>query len=258
MPHPPRFWQIPSARCCMDSLAQELIDEIIKHVPRRDLIACSLVARRWRCRSQQRHFEFVLFTRSNFTRWEVSIPQDSNRIPSYVHHLRFQSTPFGPLEPGTLARVLKTFTSMISLSICAAHLPSPDELAVPVSLGEFRKGITRLAFAYSIALSARITSFVFSFPNLKELLMYKIHSWDEAPPISPNTSWRPLDLLVVWGVSEMTYRVLDQSKLTSRRLSLHPSENGAELLAKSSSKTITELTLIGMQFLRALGKRNLH
>ena len=115
-----------------------------------------------------------------------------------------------------------------------------------------------MAFAQTLDPSTGIASFVFSFPNLKELLMYKIRSWGEAPPIAPNTSRRPLDLLVVWGISERIYRALDQSKLTSRRLSLHPSEEGAELLAKSSSKTIAELTLIGMPFLRALGKRNLH
>lgn len=166
----------------MDSLAQELIDEIIKHVPRQGLIACSLVARRWRRRSQQRHFEFVLFTDTNFTRWEVSIPQDSDRIPSYVRHLRFQSTPFGSLAPGILARVLETFTSMISITIYASPLPSLAELVVPPSLGEFRKGITRLAFAHTLDLSSVITSLVFSFPNLKELVIYKFHFGGEAPP----------------------------------------------------------------------------
>ena len=46
----------------MDSLPQELIVEIINHLPQRDNISfryCSLVARSWRCISQKRLFEFV-------------------------------------------------------------------------------------------------------------------------------------------------------------------------------------------------------
>lgn len=230
----------------MDSLAQELIDEIIKHVPRQDLIASSLVATRWRCRSQQRHFEYVLFMDDNLTHWEINIPQDSNRIPSYVHHVQFQTIRFRSFESGILARVLKTFTSMASLAIFDTLLPSPDKLAVPVSLGEFGKGITCLTLIHIGESSAAMTFFIFSFPNLKELVIHHIIVWGEASPITPNTSRRPLDLFMVWGVQEMVYSALDQWKLAPRRLFLHPHEKGAELLLESSSKTIAELTLIGM------------
>ena len=82
------------------------------------------------------------------TLWDINIPQDPDGIPSYVRHVRFKSTPFPALEPGTLARILKTFTSIISLEFGHTRLPPPDELAVPLSLGEFGKGITRLILAY--------------------------------------------------------------------------------------------------------------
>ena len=71
---------------------------------------------------------------------------------------------------------------MISITIYASPLPSLAELVVPPSLGEFRKGITRLAFAHTLDLSSVITSLVFSFPNLKELVIYKFHFGGEAPP----------------------------------------------------------------------------
>ena len=132
----------------MDSFAQELIDEIIDCVPRQNMPASSLVTRRWRRRSQQHNFEFVLFMFDKLTLWDINIPQDPDGIPSYVCHVRFKSTPFPALEPGVLAHILKTFTSLISLEFCHTRLPPPDELAVPLSLGEFGKGITRLTLAH--------------------------------------------------------------------------------------------------------------
>ena len=145
----------------MDSLAQELIDEIINHTPREDMPASSLVARRWRRRSQQRNFEFVLLKFSDLALWETNIPQHPDGIPSYVHHVRLKHTSH-LLETGILPRVLKTFTSTISLQIRGAGLPLPDELVVPVSVGEFGKDITRLNLVHVEDSFAAITSFIFS------------------------------------------------------------------------------------------------
>ncbi|KAF9777750.1 hypothetical protein BJ322DRAFT_1095577 [Thelephora terrestris] len=132
----------------MDTLAQELIDEIIDNVPRQDMPSSSLVARRWRRKSQQRNFELVLFMFENLNLWEYNIPQDLDGIPSYVRHVRFKCTHFPHLEPGTLSR-----------------------LAVPLSLGEFGN-ITRLILTYVIDLFSVIKSFIFSGP----LELLSIHS----------------------------------------------------------------------------------
>ena len=117
----------------MDSLAQELIDEIINHIPRNDMFASSLIAMRWTRRSQQRNFESVEFMFDNLTLWEINIPQDLDGIPSYVHNVQFQSI-FRNLERGIFRRILKTFRSMISLEMVNTDLP-PDDLTVLSLLG---------------------------------------------------------------------------------------------------------------------------
>ena len=226
----------------MDSLAQELVDEIINHIPREDMPAPSLVARRWKRRSQQRNFEFVLFEFKDLTPWETNIPQDPKGIPSYV-------------EPGHLSRVLKNFTSMISLTI-DTHLPPPAELAVPVSLGEFGKGITCLTLFYVQDSFAAITSLIFSLPELKELIISNVDFQPDQPPrVVPDTPQRaPLDLFMVHGVEHESYIFLARWNLASRGLSLDLSDEGMRLLVKISSEAMVALTLTGMQLLRAFGK----
>ena len=242
----------------MDSLAQELIDEIIDRIPRQDMPASSLVARRWRCRSQQRMFEFVLFMFQELDLWEFNIPQDSDGIPSYVRHVRFKYTYFSAFEPGTLARVLKTFTSMISLEIDDTSLPPPDELAVPASLGEFGRSITRLTLVYVVDPVTVVASFVFSFPNLKELVIDNIDFYPNEPiSIIPDTLQRgPLERFVLQDCREEDFILLAQWKLASRWLSLNPSVMGMGLLLEISSEMVTTLELIGVQLLRAF--RNLN
>ena len=105
----------------MYSVPQELLNEVINNVPRQDMPASSLVARRWRRPSQQRNFEFVLFLSDDVIFWEANIPQNPNGIPSYVRHVRFKHFP-PRLEPGILSLVLKTFTLMASLDIDNTHL----------------------------------------------------------------------------------------------------------------------------------------
>lgn len=238
----------------MDSLAQELIDEIINHIPREDMPASSLVARRWKRRSQQRNFEFVLFEFKDLTPWEINIPQDPKGIPSYVHHVRFENFP-SYVEPGHLSRVLKNFTSMISLTI-DTHLPPPAELAVPVSLGEFGKGITCLTLFYVQDSFAAITSLIFSLPELKELIISNVDFQPDQPPrVVPDTPQRaPLDLFMVHGVEHESYIFLARWNLASRGLSLDLSDEGMRLLVKISSEAMVALTLTGMQLLRAFGK----
>ena len=240
----------------MDSLAQELIDEIINHVPRRGTPATSLVARRWRRPSQQRHFEFVLFKSDYVTRWEANVPQDPDGIPSYVRHVRFKHFPLR-LEPGILSRVLKVFTSMISLDIDGGRLPPPEELTVPVSLGEFGQRVTRLTLNAIIGEpSTVVVSFIFSFPNLRELVISNVPFLpDESPPITLDISQRgPLESLVVLGSMDLSYDYIPLWRFAPRRLSFGPSVRSADLLVGVSSETMVELTLMGTQLLRAREK----
>ena len=231
----------------MDSLAQELINEIINHIPLEVMPVSSLVARRWRYRSQQCHFEFVLFEFDDLDFWESNISQHSDSIPSYVRHVRLRDTA-RRLEPVILSRVLKPFTSIISLTIENSTLLLDDEVAVPVSLGEFGKGITHLALHCMVKSFAGITSLVFSLPNLKELAIDDVDFWTDKPPsIIPDTSQRgPLELFMAQGTQTENYFALSRWKLVSRRLSLDPSVEGVELLSGISSETMVALTLMGI------------
>ena len=245
--------QISSARRRMDSLAQELIDEIINRIPLQDMPASSLVARRWRCRSQQRHFEFVLLTSYDLDLWEFNVSRHSDSIPSYVRHVRLKDTA-RVFEPVILPRVLKAFTSITSLAIENTTLH--DKLAVPGPLDEFGKSITQLALVRVSQSFAMGTSLVFSLPNLKELVVDGVLLWPNRPPpiTIPDTSQRgPLELFVARGPQDI-YFALSQWKLASRRLSLNSSLEGVDLLVKISSETVVELTLMGMQLLRTFGK----
>jgi hypothetical protein len=220
--------------------------------------SCSLVAKRWRRRSQQRLFSIVLFAFYDFARWEINIPQDTDGIPSYVHHVRFNHLP-PRLEPGTLSRVLKSFPSLVSLEFDQTKLPPPAELAVPLSLGEFGNGITRLILIRVYGPFDVITSFVFSLPNLKELVMTDVEfEPGGSPPIVPDASRRgPLELFMVQG-RRIPCNALALWKLASRRLLLNPSVERMELLIGASSETMELLTLRGMRFLGAFEKQNLY
>ena len=238
----------------MDSLAQELINEIINNVPRKDMHVTSLVAKHCRRPSQQRNFKFVLFESDSVTRWEVNIPQDPLGIPSYVRHVRFKHLP--SLKPGTLSRVLGAFTSMTSLDLENPRLPPPEELTVPVSLGEFGQRITRLTFVLAGESIRVIASSILSFPNLKELVFANVHFRpDESPSIVPEIGRRSLlESIVVLGSVEFTYNVIPLWKVAPRRLSLGLCANGMDLILRNASKTVVELTLTGMQLLQDCDK----
>ena len=237
----------------MDSLAQELIDEIVGHVPRQDMSATSLIARRWRRPSQQRTFEFVLFESHDITRWEANIPQDLDGIPSYVRHVRFKYLPRRLLS-GTLSRLLGTFKLMTSLDIESSRLPLPDELAVPVSLGKFGKGITRLTLVHMREQISVITTFIFSFQNLKELVIAKVDSWTDnlkSPPIIPEIFQRGMsEVFIVPWCRGLPYNNIALWRLAPRRLSLGSSAKGMDLIIRGSSEMVAELTLMGTQPLR--------
>lgn len=207
----------------MDSLVQELIDKIINHTPREDMPASSLVARRWRRRSQQRDFEFVKLKFSDLPLWETNVPQHPDGIPSYAHHVRLKRASL-LLETGILPRVLKTFTSIISLWIRGASLPLPDELVVPVSLGEFGSGVTHLTLICVFHEPfAGIKSLIFSLPTLKELIIHDTYPPSHNPPHrsaegtaetarSTGDQWKTLPF-----PCRMESRIIPQAPVGSRR-----------------------------------------
>lgn len=243
----------------MDSFAQELIDETIHRIPRGDMPTSSLVARRWRHTSQRRHFEFVRFSRDDLIFWEANIPRDPDGIPSYVRHVRFQHNSHRS-GPAIFVRVLRTFRSIVSLMMVNIGGLRPEGLVSPVLFSEFGKNITRLTLASMLYIPfTGAMALIFSFPNLKELVINNIHSPapDEPPMTLPDASQKgSLELLILQMTPKEVSANLAQNRFTSRTVRLNPCDESAELFAIHSSETVVALTLAGMQLLRVFGERD--
>jgi hypothetical protein len=81
----------------MDSVPQELIDAIIDNVPRSSLPSCSLVAKRWRRKSQRRVLSTICsYHEDQVNRWCTDIPRDSDGISSYVRRVKLKAFVAGP------------------------------------------------------------------------------------------------------------------------------------------------------------------
>ena len=234
----------------MGSIPQELIDTIIDNVPESSLLSCSLVAKRWRRKSQQRAFDTIsFFSEGEVNRWCTDIPHSSDGISSYVRHLKIGGISSWA-EPTLLSRMLESLSSLNTLSMDATEIP--DELPGRISRGEFGNGITALHLGISSYAPATMTSMILSLPNLKELY---IEDWEvmlEGPlpthPVAPQRG--PLDSLELRGWWDGVGEALAKSRLTFSRLSSDVGITGITQLLLVSSETLVELTLCGAWFLR--------
>jgi len=230
----------------MNSLPQELIDAIIDRLPLPSLLFSSLVAKRWRQRSQQRALEKIRFrSEAQVNRWCTGFPQDPEGIISYVRVIRFQDI-FSWDDPAIFGRALKSLCSLIEL--CVSWTDIPVELPGQISRGEIGKGITILRLHRTSCTLATTMSIVLSFPNLEVLYILDSGAGSEGPRRSrPVASQRaPLDSLKLWGNSGGIGKTLAESGFMFRRLSLDVGLSGVEQLIMLSSETVVELALHGV------------
>ena len=234
----------------MGSIPQELIDTIIDNVPESSLLSCSLVAKRWRRKSQQRAFDTIsFFSEGEVNRWCTDIPHSSDGISSYVHHLKIEGISSWT-EPTLLSRMLESLSSLNTLSMDATEIP--DELPGRISRGEFGNGITALHLSLSLYTPATMASMILSLPNLKELY---IEDWEVMPegplpahPVAPQRG--PLNSLELRGWWDGVGEALAESRLTFSRLSSDVGITGITQLLLVSSETLVELKLCSAWFLR--------
>ena len=243
----------------MDSVPQELIDAIIDNLSRNSLCSSSLIAKRWRTKSQRRIFNSIrLSTEDKVNRWHPDIQRGRNRIVPYVHSVELHKISSWN-EPTLPGRVLKGFLSLKTLVVHQSAIP--DELLAQISRGEFGRGITTLHIRFPLCKLSAIISMIFSLPDLKDLTV----SLDQTPPgrlpstppVAPKRG--PLDRLELYhygyeknGITE----TLIQSRLTFRCLrSTCHLRNILRLLA-ISSETLVRLEVSGVWFLRVLDCRN--
>jgi len=237
----------------MDSLPQELIDRIIDNLPLRRILRYSLVAKRWRRRTQQRAFEKIkFFSEDDVNRWCTNVPQDSDGLSSYVQRITFEEIASwnDPTAPG---RVLKNFSSLIKLRVSESAIP--NELPAQMSRGEFGKGITILHILFPLCTLAPIVSMILSLPNLKMLRIagYAIKSGEPLSTHPVALQREPLDLLEIHGDVCGLGEALVRSRLTSRHLFLEVRTSSIKQLMIHSSETMVELNLNGVWFLKFSG-----
>jgi hypothetical protein len=229
----------------MDSIPQELIDAIIDNVPHSSLPSCSLVAKRWRRKSQQRVLSTITFSSEDeVNRWCTDIPRNSDGISSYVRHVKIRYISFWA-EPALFSRMLETLSSLTTLSMYEAKIP--DELPGHISRGEFGKGITALYVRRARSTLATVTSMILSFPDLKELSVQgcSLMSRGPLPTYSVTPQRRPLKSLELHGYVGGIGEALAKSRFISSRLSLDVDMAGVGQLLMLSSETVVELKLRG-------------
>jgi len=251
-------WLYTQPPPAMDLLPQELIDRIISYISHQGLPAGSLVAKRWRRRSQQLYFDSVVLSfEDQMVLWDTKIPKESDGIPSYVRHVQVRNI-YSWDDPTIFGRVLKTFTSMESLMMAGANFPPPDEVPGPVSFGEFGKALTSLTLFFQSCPVAIIMSFIHSLPNLKELdIDHPATTSEELPPTPSDTPHRePLRRLVLQGGPNPVGTALAQYRFTCSSLDLDVCSHGGEQLIAHSSETLVKLSFQGRWLMCVFGEEN--
>jgi hypothetical protein len=227
----------------MDSLPQELINAIIDTVPRSSLRSCSLVAKRWRRRSQQRGFEITAIkSEKKANLWCKNIPQEPDGVSSFVRLAHFECISRWD-KPELFGRVLKDLTSLRSLWVFFTEIP--DELRDHISRGEIGKTLDTLGFCFPRCTHTTMMSIILSLPSLKRLTVQSDGLRSEEPlSVHPITSRRgPLDWLRLQGDVNGVGETLVKYRFTSRRLILDPSIPCVERLIVLSAETMVELKL---------------
>jgi hypothetical protein len=227
----------------MDSIPQELIDAIIDNVPQSNLRSCSLVANRWRQKSQRRVLSTIQFSSEDkVNRWCTDIPRDSDGISSYVRHVEIWRISWA--EPALFSRMLGTLSSLTTLSIYVAEIPG--ELPGHISRGAFGKGITALHICCIYCTLATMTSMVLLLSDLKELIV-ECEGEPEGPPLTDSVTPQrgPLDSLELHGCVGGIGEALAKFRFISSRLTLDLNITGVEQLLMLSSEIVVELKLRG-------------
>jgi hypothetical protein len=235
----------------MESIPQELIDAIIDNVPRFSLPSCSLVAKRWRRKSQRRVLSAISFSSEDeVDRWCTDIPRDSDGISSYVRRVKVELIHCWA-KPTLFSCMLETLSSLTELSLVETEIPG--EFLDRISRGGLGRGVAILSFWSSCFEVAAVTSMILSLPDLKELSVYCLGIALGGPlrarSVAPR---RQLHSLVLRGNANEIGEALARHRITSTHLSLDVHTTTVEQLLMLSSETVVKLELSGMCFLQTL------
>ena len=230
----------------MDSLPQELIEAIIDDLPRHTLRSSSLIASRWRTRSQQRILDSIaFFSQDMVDRWCSDAQGGGNRIMSYVRSAEFRGIESWN-EPALFGRALKGLRSLKTLKVYGCAIP--DELPGQILRGEFGRGIITLSLRVPRCDLSTTTSMILSLPDLKNLtvILGKTTSTRlTSTSITPQR--RQLDMLELYLFANEVAEALIQSGFTFRYICSGGVISSILRLLEASSETLVALTLEGAQ-----------
>ena len=229
----------------MDSLPQEIIDQIIDNLPRFSLRSSSLVAKRWRKRSQKRALNVIRFdSEFRVILWHIRTQGDPERIPSYIQVAKFDRIAKWD-DSALFGRVLQNFTST-TLWISVTVLP--DEMLEQISCGEFGKTITTLHLSYPQCSLSTAISMIIAFPNLQNLLIgyFETASTEATPTCRVLPQRRTLNLLQVVGRVDGVAQALANLHFAPHHLVLEVQSQNIRNLLVVSAANIVKLELIGM------------
>ena len=231
----------------MDSLPQEIIDQIIDNLPYCSLYFTSLVARRWRTRSQQRAFRRIcFFSESALNRWHTEIQSNPGGISSYIRFVGFTWI-MEWRDPTLFGRVFRNFSSLTTLAIRVTGIS--NEMLEDISHGELSR-ITTLRLRGLRCSPSMAMGIILAFPNLRDLTVIDLAI--RVRPEEPSTHSAPpqripLDSLLVRQYGNVPIaEALADNRFASRRLTLDAQPQNIQKLLALSSVTVVELVLVGV------------
>jgi hypothetical protein len=235
----------------MEYFAQELIDGIIDRAPLDRMRSCSLVARDWRRRSQQRLFKSIWFRNEDLIgRWYTRIPQDPGGIPSHVRAAQFSDLNHCR-ESGMFNRILRCFVNLRSLRLIQTDLSLLSERRAPVLFGNFGRGVTELLINNSACSYGTFVSLILSLPSLETLTIIGLIPKGTPPSTFPNVPKRVLkELRMYRGGLELAI-TLSRCPLGFRAITIMRQPLGElpyvglRALLATSPGTVEKLTLNG-------------
>jgi len=180
-------------------LPQELIDEIIDHIPQHDwksLLNCSLLAKSWVYPSRRRIFRAVdVFEARRLKLWLAKIPPTKLEILQHVRSLYYKiPQPPDSFHPSSnpLHDYLPSLCQLERLTLFSGFLPSPTQIE---GYTAFQHTISYLSLQCCTATTNGLVTLVNYFPNLTHLDLFDLGHLVDVQPIPPFS--RPLEKLSV-------------------------------------------------------------
>ena len=233
----------------MDSLPQEIIDNIIDNLPHSSLRSSALIAKRWRRRSQQRLLDHISFySELKVNEWYVNTHNEPEGITSYVKFAKFHHITKWK-DPTLFCRVLRNFSSLTELGVDRTEFR--DEAMQECILHEEsgKNFVTGLYLRSPGCSFSTVISMITALPNLQNLFIEYIHGdiSGQAPPARPVLPQRrPLYRLRVIKCVDGVAQALANFHFASRDLCLDVQTQNIKYLLVPSLATVAMLTLFGV------------